>query len=226
MAFRIPEDQYDIVRSLYGLAIKEWQTIVNAVEESDYDANPSVFMDQAAERLARAGFQDVRQIINVLITFSQIRISNRLSVKDFLEDLEEASNRTGEDGIVASSLDWSQITAPLSQILAEDSPLTQTTKLADIQWDRPNLLDSIRIMSDLRPAFRVAAEDGISQFVSLHTLKVQYRTMTGVHESFFSMDARDLRKIREEIDRALDKEREMASFLDEKGFRTWVIDDG
>ncbi|WP_156815788.1 hypothetical protein [Thioalkalivibrio sp. ALJ24] len=218
MAFRIPEEQHEDVALLYSLSDHEWQTLLEAANEVATTPNLANYVKGVSDRLRDAGIAEAGKIADLLVTFSQLRINYKLTPELFIEELRSASEATGVESIMPSRVDWETVCGFVTPLVSDESRVFQSVKLANINLERPNLFESARVLSDLRPAFGVDTDAGLSQFINLHTLRIQYRKYQGVSEEFFSLDSGDLKALKDEIERALQKEEKMKEFLESKGF--------
>jgi hypothetical protein len=82
----------------------------------------------------------------------------------------------------------------------------RTAKAIELSYDCDNLLQRTRVMTDVRPLF----EDGghaIDGAVVAHTLRLSYDSAGTDHEISLSLDGTDLRRLIEDCERALQKEK-------------------
>jgi hypothetical protein len=88
-----------------------------------------------------------------------------------------------------------------------------TAKALELSVDYENVFSDCRILTDVRPVFPDDLED-MAAAVIVDNLRISYFDRDGDLSTFFlAMDQKDLLALREEIDRALEKNKSMRSFL-------------
>jgi hypothetical protein len=90
--------------------------------------------------------------------------------------------------------------------LADVAAVARTAKAIELSYDCDNLLQRSRILTDVRPLFSDDAQE-IQGAVVAHTLRLRYDSAGTDHEISLALDSSDLRRLIEDCERALQKER-------------------
>jgi hypothetical protein len=121
------------------------------------------------------------------------------------------------DAAVKRSFDMPESEFPLGELLTS-APVQQAAKALDLRNAYERILLTSRIVSDIRPVFD---DDDIKESVTAamvnHTLQLKYSGSAHDQQDLhIAVDIDDLKRLREQIDRALKKEAAARSFI-EKG---------
>ena len=98
---------------------------------------------------------------------------------------------------------WDSIALSI-QGLIDSTPVRLVTKAMELSYDYANLLKRARILTDLRPLFDEEGET-VEGGVVTHTLRIAYASDNGRHELSLALDLQDVKKLREQCDRAIVK---------------------
>lgn len=71
----------------------------------------------------------------------------------------------------------------------------------------------IRVLTDIRPIFTDDSNVKINGQIILHNLKISYQEGDDIKEIFFAIDNNDIKKIKEQAERAEKKENEIKKFI-------------
>jgi hypothetical protein len=94
--------------------------------------------------------------------------------------------------------------APALQSLIDSTPIRLVTKAMELSYDYTNLLRKARILTDIRPLFDEQG-DAVEAAVVTHTLRLGYSSECGNHELSVALDLQDVKKLRDQCDRAIKK---------------------
>ncbi|HWL08245.1 MAG TPA: hypothetical protein VNQ76_07570 [Planctomicrobium sp.] len=102
----------------------------------------------------------------------------------------------------AEELDrWDNVESAFKQLLT--APIVRVVSSAlDLMYEHENLLQSIRVITDIRPVFAKDAES-IEGSVVTHTLRIRYDSREGDHSISIAMDEADIRELERQCKRAL-----------------------
>ena len=119
----------------------------------------------------------------------------------------------------ASELEkWESVKPALESLLALPA-LRVLVKAVDMSYDYSNLLDSARVMVDIRPVLDVNRERLEAAIVS-HVLRIQYVNDEGSHSLSVLLDDSDVDSLREACEEASGKSHVIRTFMEAAGVRT------
>src|SRR5262249_44182886 len=151
--------------------------------------------------------EDARQIAETISKLYAVKSTRDLSVEEFVNDVCDA---------MGTEVDRGRLTKNLLALLSDDK-LGLTAKALDLQTDdERTFCGDSRILTDLRPVFGAGISEGPKAMVIVHILKLGYHsTGSGRHRDFYvSMDAEDLKALRNIIDRAEEKAESLKAKVD------------
>ena len=145
-----------------------------------------------AEALIRQLFQLHNNVKRTGFSASELVEIRRKQVVD--ANLEDSDRQMLERGFENLSL------------LANVVSIELTAKAIELAYASDNLLQSTRILTDVRPLFSDDAQS-IDRAVVAHTLRLRYDSAGIDHELSLALDSSDLHKLIEDCERALQKEK-------------------
>lgn len=93
----------------------------------------------------------------------------------------------------------------------------------DLSYEYANLFRSGKIITDIRPLFSENAAE-IEGAVVSHTLRLRFESVDGNHELSIAMDQTDVKDVREQCERAIEKSRTAKKAMSEKaGIATLIV---
>lgn len=139
----------------------------------------------------------VKQLLRI---HSATQITGRKLSELVRETLSDIRVYYSEDGIEAAT----QVAERAFLTLAFCRAISRTAKAIDLSYDCDNLLQRIRILTDVRPLFDEKATS-VTGAVVAHTLRLRYDSAGIDNELSLALDENDLREFIEACERALIK---------------------
>ncbi len=157
--------------------------------------------------------RDVAQkLIRTLLSLLALCRQVDMEVETCLAGMREGLARGGWDAARLKEFDLrSQIYAKL---LKEPNVRRVSTSLS-VAYEYENFFQSARIMTDIRPVFDIDAT-GIEGTLITHTLRLRYDDDATEHAISVAMDLVDIKKLREQCDRAISKAKVASDFMNHK----------
>jgi hypothetical protein len=222
MTLIIPEHQKEALISLISLDARTRAALVENLRSSP----PSLFIRDLArgvsEKLSLRQ-DDVFEMLRTLASLDALRtqhldeddqdpVAFAKMVTSAVE--EELSATTPPDG-------WDAFRAFLTELFRNTGALKVTAKASEIRWESERTLcpENCRIISEIRPVFSDKASEQPAAALIVHTLKLAYH-VAGSEEIkgvFLTLDLDDLLRVHELVDRAIDKDQSLRSFLKQVG---------
>ncbi|WP_191496159.1 hypothetical protein [Mycobacterium simulans] len=92
--------------------------------------------------------------------------------------------------------------------LLQSATVRRFAKALTLHNEYERIVTDTRILSDIRPVFDDDEGDpAIEAVIVNHTLRFSYTAGDGDHELHFALDASDLKKLKAQIERALEKDK-------------------
>jgi hypothetical protein len=92
-------------------------------------------------------------------------------------------------------------------------PMRVLSKARALLFENPQMFQSARVMTDLRPVFGTEAELHVSGAIVKHDLKIEFADRSGYKEFFVTMDDADVRSLKLTLERAERKALVLRSLL-------------
>lgn len=194
---RIPQEHRDSAAALSKLTDDQMRRLDD--ELASAPANLQMLVDV----MNGYGFESPRTVLDALVgmaTTSQLHnIADEDVVAGVLADLGPSSG--GQD---------------FSPLLSKKS-IRQVAKLFDVGFSHENLLNNVRIFTEVRPIFEEKIDEEFDAAVVTHSMRLSYVANNELREAYFTMDTSDLAAMQAQIERALTKGDAMTRFLRKVG---------
>jgi hypothetical protein len=155
--------------------------------------------------------REANAIMSLLMWLYPVRRQRDLSVEDIMEGLQHGINAQKEKWEKSEEAAWTAIQPQLQKLLSLQSVLTLIKGL-ELIYDHQNLLQNMKILTDVRPIYNEDASD-ISGAIVSYTLRLDYNTIGHNKTISLAMDKDDVRKLRNMCDRALKKSETAKKFM-------------
>jgi hypothetical protein len=191
MLFDIPPEFVPVLDSISKMADEDVEKIANALAS----LKPHLKLDNLINQATESGIQS--DTLTALFRMTTTRVNAEVSVEQFAEDVTRAMLALPQR---SAKFDAAKFQKRVSMLLAVDA-LTVSARAYDIEREYPNIFDSARVMTDIRPVFTVTGSELLGGMI-VHNLKILYYSATGYQELYVSMDNVDLMVLKKVIERA------------------------
>jgi hypothetical protein len=191
----------------YRSGIKKLITLSDEASDELLDAlkggSPSIFrsdlVSSIASHIKSIEINDLTEIMEVLFSAS--------SHIDHSEDsIEETVRRIS--GSIACDDEFSNFSDEekkrfdkrLTNFLKLGDALNITSKAVRVVRDHERVFNSSLILTDIRPVFKSAPNEGIAAAAIVHMLKIEYRDLEGTKEFFVALDELDIFQLIEQLE--------------------------
>lgn len=148
-------------------------------------------------------------------------------------ELESVEELTGSlrDGLGHINPAWSvdelkrwDSVAPIVGELSVCDAIRTVSKATALEYDFANLFKAGRIITDIRPVFNDQQGESleIDGTVVSHTLRLSYDNSSGDHDLSLALDMKDIRALKLQCDRAIQKAQLAKHLASEAGYPTVV----
>ncbi len=103
--------------------------------------------------------------------------------------------------------------------------VAKVAKAFDMLFEHERVFHGARVITDIRPVFPDDVSEGADGAVLLHTLKLDLHVASGSSELYVALDSRDLQRLKQVLQRALEKDRELRKFLAAAGLALLEVGD-
>jgi hypothetical protein len=165
------------------------------------------------------------RIMRPLLALRAIIRQRRLSADEAIEAVHLALESTDPPWEPAQLERWRQVAPAFKDLLM--SPAVRLVSITlDLMYEHENLLQSARVVTDIRPVFSEDASSIEGSVVS-HTLRLRYDSTEGDHSISIAMDEADIRELERQCKRALLKAQTSRTLMTDKAeVQTVISGDG
>lgn len=210
---RIPEYFHAGLKRLIHLNPDQAVELTEALAKEQ----PKYFAQQLATQVAKKTRtippDDVTEIIRVLNALYSVSKTTEVSATEFVEALCDAAERLelkpSDDAL------WTRFKSTLEQILSDDGALAVAAKASNVISEYDRIFYDVRILTDIRPVFRVDARERPAAMAAIHTLRLSFHQNGDWQMFFLAMDNKDLAKLKSAITRAEEKAANIAGIIAE-----------
>jgi hypothetical protein len=141
-------------------------------------------------------------VIGALMPLNHLRVTLKLDTADFMMLISNALERKVPESWRSENLaGWAAVKEPLEPLFHKDNFFSVSSKAYQLLVNRPNPVQDVKILSELRPVYSEDATS-VKAFVLAKTLVVEFLEGDSKKSIFLSMDMDDLRTMAVEVDRA------------------------
>ena len=141
------------------------------------------------------------RIMRPLLALQAIIRGRRLSADEVIEGVHLALQSPDPPWEPAELERWHQVESAFKHLLT--APAVRLVSITlDLMYEYENLLQGVRVITDIRPVFSEDASHIEGSVVS-HTLRLRYDSTEGDHSISIAMDESDIRELERQCKRAL-----------------------
>lgn len=200
--YQIPENHIEGFEALSKLSFDQVKHLSSILCELPVGTGPKNFQEKL---VAKAPFKGTRIIANVLFSLGGLLTSEEESIGQLAKDLTSSYNESRHEAL--SKVEETELEEKLKTIFSDCKNLKLTFKALTLQGDNDQIYRDARILSDIRLVFDENIEESNRNAVIIHRLKIEYTQGSDRKVFYTSLDALDLKKLKEQVERALEKEK-------------------
>lgn len=212
--FHIPEKYISSFSFLKDVEEEKFESLIKCLTKVPVGTGPEGFHSTLSTLLGDAP----PLFSEAIFSFGKL-LSNKEN--DSIQDIGKALF-LAYSHVVKPALESEQIKLEhrLVEVLNSLKNTRTTFKAIDLLGENDKTFRESRIVSDIRLIFNNDVHSEERNAVIIHKLRVEYLQSGKIEEQYFSLDNKDLIKLKEKIDRALEKERvirkdfEFCKFID------------
>jgi hypothetical protein len=208
----IPESARPAIYRLAHLTAEDFATFLKALERAKPAASPDLFSKHITEQVPTIDASTVKLIVDELFSMNSAIEKWSIPTADFAQDVAEAAFSEQSDEFPVNETDKSILQDRLKQLFALKATLGLTAKALDVLTDAQHLFYTAKILTDARPVFNEAGTK-IEAAVIIHNLMIHYGDGSDHRNFFVSLDTKDIKELREVLNRADAKDKAMRALL-------------
>jgi hypothetical protein len=208
----IPEEHYEGFESLMRLNDDLKAQLISALGNIKPTSRVRDFTTQLLTQVPKIPDTEIKCIVPVIISIYRLMERRAVDINTLVAELMEAIQEAEELDIPAN---WQpeRFAEYLQQILSVNGSVSIIAKATGVFLDHERIYCGARILTDIRPVFSSDAAVMPNAAVIVHTLKIGYHE-NGDHKEFYlALDAEDIRKLQEILNRANTKAQSLKELL-------------
>jgi hypothetical protein len=207
----IPEAGIEEIRAILDRA---WAPTEQADGESSAPSDPGVIVASIRSVRPAISIENFAEVMDAILSLYAQKAQRDVSTEKLVDEVSDAMEQL-EGDLRLPHNERINFAGKLLTLL-NASPFALFAKAYDLKTEDERLFCHARILTDLRPIFGGNVEDGPQAMIVTHMLKIGFHEQGNLkqHREFFvSLDADDLRELREIVDRAEKKARTLSSVV-------------
>ncbi|WP_439882667.1 hypothetical protein ACSX1A_05745 [Pontibacter sp. MBLB2868] len=200
---QIPEPFLPGFYEIAKLNIEQIGTLSEIIAEIPLGTGPKSFQEIIDSRMSFENI-DTDELGTTLFSLGSILSSEEFSTEEISKELSESFNENLEEELQKDEL--LELENKLITLFSNYENLKLTFKALLLLTENEKSFSEARILSDIRMVFNDNLEDKKRNAVIINQLKIEYRKANQKEELFVSLDTSDLKKLKAQIERALQKE--------------------
>jgi hypothetical protein len=219
LRFTIPDRELPDMRLLAHAGIADLEALDKALTEEKPTVDLESFCTSIAGR-ASLPAEVVSPLVSMLWRLAYVQRTLERPTESFLETLTGSLEDKGADQWTQQDRSsWSERRAIVASLLASDRAIAVSAKAGELLHEQQLNFCTARILTDVRPLYDEAAQQ-IQGFMPFHTLAITYHESGETRETHINMDAKDLTRLRAQLERAEQKEKLLRQNLAESN---WMV---
>ncbi|WP_449244006.1 hypothetical protein [Desulfobacca acetoxidans] len=221
MAFRLflQPDQLEELGIIRDLGVEKIQSIADAFNDLKPPAIRPSDLRRALGNIFPEDSRTADVVLKHIMSLYTLRRERDLSVADLFEGLKH--------GIEAGGWSQEQISQwltlqPQLQALFGLPSVQAVVKVLDLSYDYENILQKIKILTDIRPIFDDEATVIEAAIVS-YTMRLYFDSLDGSKSLSIALDEEDITKLIQTCQRALNKAKTSKEFMCKNGIERTLI---
>jgi hypothetical protein len=204
-SIQIPEAAYAGFDALVQIGPEKLRTLANEFQDKQLSLEIGLLIDDLAEAHGVETNLLDQAVNDVLIPLSGLRSDFGMQGDEFLElVLDSAKQQKSDWWDRLNQQGWRAVCGVVAELIAADGYFALLNKAYRLLVNRPALVTSLRLLTELRPVFddEVSA---VQAYLITSTLSVNFRESGRRRQVHLTLDQADLEKLRDQVDRALKK---------------------
>lgn len=161
---------------------------------------------------------DRQAIIGSIVPMFRVQRNAEVSASDFAVDVWNSFVTNAPKDV--ESIERQDFISRITLLIEQSSLDLASSRVSDVKREVERNFCKIRILTDLRPAFKQNLEDPPTDMAIIHNFQIGYHDGMANHKEFYvSLDHEDLQKLKKAISDAESKSKALEDALGKTGIR-------
>lgn len=153
------------------------------------------------------------EILSSILSLYSLQTNNDLSSEQIVQQVSDGLQNDLDDNSAFTDEDITKFQQRLSSFLEIRGSLEITSKAGRLLTEQENIFSGSRVITDIRPIFNSGITEGIGGALIVHALRITYTFADGTKEFFVALDSNDIKRLLQDLERALQKEESLKTLL-------------
>ena len=219
---RLKEEQIENLSIIRDLGAETLEAIVNKLSNIDPPPIRPYDLCRAINEILPDRSEEANTVMKQLMSLYTLRRRRNLTSQDLLEGILYGITTTGQRRWTDEQITlWKKLKPQLQNLLSL-SNVWNVVKSLDLSYDYTNLLQNVKIITDIRPVFSEDAKTIQGSIVS-YTLRLYYNSLQRGNSLSIALDKDDIKRLLEMCERALKKGESAKEFMQAGGVKATYI---
>ncbi|MEP0801247.1 hypothetical protein [Funiculus sociatus] len=210
---QIPERYKPAIKKLASLSDDAIKSLLTALSEVPLSINFEELIARTHKNVEGLGFSEVEELLEALLSLDSVKEEFDLQT-NFISEINNAVSKGFPD---LSESQQFQVQDKLVQLLDSDKAISLLSKIRKLHFDHERVYLNGKIITDIRPVFSSVLDQPPLAATISYILNITYRDLSDKKEFFVALDSKDIKQLREVIDRAENKAKQLKSLLSNAG---------
>lgn len=211
---RIPPRYQPGIRALTRLSEAQVEPLTAALQETPDRLSTEYLARRAAEAVPDLA-DDAFDVVDALLSLIALLDDDGSMVEELARDVASSQDVELDEAVRDA------FAATMVRLLRL-RPLVVAARAHDLMAENERVFHDARVFTDIRPVFGPDAREGPRAALLVSTLKIDWHPTDGSTESaFYALDRSDLQRLRDVVDRALDKAASLEGVIGSAALPYW-----
>ena len=208
----IPEEHASGLTKLQSLPKEKASLLREALTSAAEKKDGAEFSPSDLRPIDGVPEDDIEQIVDAITGLHHARAFFETPIDEFVDDVVESLRSAPKSGFSSGTAAIHAFKERMRDFLEIDQ-LALAAKSNVLRFEHERILQSLKILTDVRPIFGIDVEKPPEAVAIGHMLKVAYRRGGRLEEEFFALDEDDLRSLKNAVQRAESKANSLRAML-------------
>jgi len=220
---KVPKEHLHVIEKILNLDEEQKEIIYNKFKAY----KPKKFDEEIKDIKEFKDYPEIFELISILFKISHNLVEDQIFsdidsfisdiIGSFIERYDSKSYDTKDEKIIS-------LKQYLNKILTIDTGIFYFEKAVKLLAERSKLIENTRIITDIRPVFKEQKIEPPDYCLITHNLRINYVTESRDKKKvYFALDRQDLIELKSQIDRALEKEKELQKLCQKIGLEIFEV---
>ena len=213
---KIPQDRVETFEKFINLNDEKIESFIKALHTTKPSLSISLLSKQISD-LTNLSYEDIEDMVTMFFELYVFQSVRTYPIEQIVDSICDYAKQSKNEKLIPKDNNWDRLKKNMLAVLNQDNTLSLSAKAIEIYSDYEKVFCNAKIYSDIRPVFSSDLEEKPIMVV-IHNLKITYNENNEHKETFIALDSNDLKQLKNQIQRAEEKEESLIKILKSSGF--------